>query len=71
MTSSNLNYFFNNIFYWKGAKGSNMSSKIYNILRQYYFCIKFDKVLFSLFGMLMKIFNLNLLIFINISQWKG
>ena len=34
--------FCNNIFHQKGQTGQNMSSKIYNILRQYQFCIKFD-----------------------------
>ena len=43
MTSSNLNCLFcNNIFHYKGQIGQNMSSKIYNILRQYHICIKFD-----------------------------
>ena len=34
--------FCNNVFHLKGPIGPNMSSKIYNILRQYYLCIKFD-----------------------------
>ena len=43
MTSSNLNCLFcKNVFHWKGPKGPNMSSKIYNILRRYHICIKSD-----------------------------
>ena len=37
-----LFFFCNNVFHWKGPIGPNMSSKIYNILRQYQICIKFD-----------------------------
>ena len=62
MSSSNLNCLFcNNVFHWKGPIGPNMSPKIYNILRQYHICIKFDNqrkmfvlfVFFSSFDMLM------------------
>ena len=34
--------FFINIFHWKGQIGQNISSKIYNFLRQYYSCITFS-----------------------------
>ena len=34
--------FCNNVFHWKGPIGPDKSEKIYNILRQYHNCIKFD-----------------------------
>ena len=34
--------FCNNVFHWKGPIGPDKSEKIYNILRQYHICIKFD-----------------------------
>ena len=43
MTLLNLNCLFcNNVFHWKVPIGSDKSEKIYNILRQYHVCIKFD-----------------------------
>ena len=33
------------IFHWEGELGQNVSSKVYNILRRYHICIKFDNQL--------------------------